>query len=269
MFAAPVSVNQYANRQARAPLADRQQTAGRSEPLGDVIGSVPQGYAPFSFAAPGRNVSLSVNPFIVAGGPPPLQTALPTARNIGAAPGAVGVYSGNSLDFKNLLAGSGISISSTSSNVIITATGATSAAFLQGGNAFGASAVLGTTDNNRLIVKTDGITALTLNTDQSAQFAGALSVAGTATVGSPLIIQGATSGSLSLSVPSVVTSYAVTWPAAQGSGALTNNGAGSLSWVPSSSTAGVVNPSMSAAQIQAVISNPALNSVVFSPEPTR
>lgn len=45
-----------------------------------------------------------------------------------------------------------------------------------------------------------------------------------------LIQQGSTSGTLSISVPSTVTTYAIQWPNAQGTGLLNNDGGGFLSW---------------------------------------
>lgn len=53
-----------------------------------------------------------------------------------------------------------------------------------------------------------------------------------------LFLLGGTSGTLGISAPSVVTNYTSVWPAAQGTGALTNDGAGNLSW--SSSFAGTI-----------------------------
>jgi len=41
---------------------------------------------------------------------------------------------------------------------------------------------------------------------------------------------GSTSGLLQLAVPATVTSYTITLPSAQGTGPLSNNGSGSLSW---------------------------------------
>ena len=46
---------------------------------------------------------------------------------------------------------------------------------------------------------------------------------------------GSSSGTLTHSVGSSVTTYALTWPSAQGTGALTNNGSGVLSWTPAGS----------------------------------
>ena len=45
---------------------------------------------------------------------------------------------------------------------------------------------------------------------------------------------GSTSGTITHTPAATTTSYALTWPAAQGTGALTNNGSGVLSWAPSS-----------------------------------
>jgi hypothetical protein len=49
-------------------------------------------------------------------------------------------------------------------------------------------------------------------------------------VGDSFRLQGGTSGHLTFVVPAVVTSYAVTWPAADAAGVLTSDGAGALSW---------------------------------------
>jgi hypothetical protein len=49
-----------------------------------------------------------------------------------------------------------------------------------------------------------------------------------------LLLNGATSGTLTVQAAAVTSSYSITLPSAQGSGALTNNGSGVLSWVPSS-----------------------------------
>lgn len=51
-----------------------------------------------------------------------------------------------------------------------------------------------------------------------------------------LYMYGGTSGNFSISAPSAVTNYNSVWPAAQGIGALTNDGAGNLSWTPSGGT---------------------------------
>jgi len=46
------------------------------------------------------------------------------------------------------------------------------------------------------------------------------------------VMYGSTSGTLTHSATATTTSYALTWPSAQGTGALTNNGSGGLSWTP-------------------------------------
>lgn len=51
-----------------------------------------------------------------------------------------------------------------------------------------------------------------------------------------LFLLGSTSGNLSIVAPAVVTSYSTIWPGAQGTGALTNDGAGNLSWSTTGST---------------------------------
>lgn len=53
---------------------------------------------------------------------------------------------------------------------------------------------------------------------------------------SSFVLYGSTSGSLTFAVPAVVTTYTITWPSAQGAGALVNDGSGNLSW---SSTSGL------------------------------
>jgi len=52
--------------------------------------------------------------------------------------------------------------------------------------------------------------------------------------GTTIKLQGSSSGALTLTPPSTITSYSVTLPAAQGTGALTNDGSGNLSWTASS-----------------------------------
>lgn len=47
---------------------------------------------------------------------------------------------------------------------------------------------------------------------------------------------GSTSGNFSISAPAVVTNYNSIWPGAQGTGALTNDGAGNLSWTAAGGT---------------------------------
>lgn len=58
-------------------------------------------------------------------------------------------------------------------------------------------------------------------------------IAGNIDVGS-LSLNGSTSGALTVNAAAVTSSYAVIMPAAQGTGALTNDGAGNLSWTTSS-----------------------------------
>jgi hypothetical protein len=50
------------------------------------------------------------------------------------------------------------------------------------------------------------------------------------TLDTALILEGSTSGEITQKASAITTSYSVTWPSAQGTGALTNNGSGTLSW---------------------------------------
>lgn len=52
----------------------------------------------------------------------------------------------------------------------------------------------------------------------------------TTTLFGGLHFNGSSSGTFTQLVPSAITSYSVTWPSAQGTGGLTNNGSGGLSW---------------------------------------
>lgn len=82
---------------------------------------------------------------------------------------------------------------------------------------------------------------------------------------SSLEIPGATSGALTLSVPSAVTSHTLVMPAAQGAAGtvLTNDGSGNLSWatagVPSTSTFTLANNQSSPANVTGVTVNSATN----------
>lgn len=53
-----------------------------------------------------------------------------------------------------------------------------------------------------------------------------------------IFFQGSTSGSVTIAAPAVVSNYDMFWPGAQGTGALTNDGSGNLSW---STTGGTVS----------------------------
>ncbi|HVX56860.1 MAG TPA: hypothetical protein VHA37_03950, partial [Candidatus Saccharimonadales bacterium] len=69
-----------------------------------------------------------------------------------------------------------------STNQIATCAGSGSgAAFVQGGNSFNATGVLGTTDNYGLNIETDGNTALALDTSGNGTLTGNLTVSGTGT----------------------------------------------------------------------------------------
>lgn len=63
-----------------------------------------------------------------------------------------------------------------SSKQVAACSSGTGAAFVQGGNGFGATGVLGTTDNYGLNIQTHGITALSLDASQNATFAGNVTV---------------------------------------------------------------------------------------------
>ena len=130
--------------------------------------------------------------------------------------------------FLPLLQGAASSVlTNNGSGVLTWAAGGAAVYFQQSGNAFAATAVLGTTDNNPLTLVTNGTLALTVSTSQNATFAGTVSAK------TSYITAGSTSGMLTQSVPATVTSYAVTWPAAQATATgqvLTNNGSGVLSW---------------------------------------
>jgi ethanolamine utilization microcompartment shell protein EutS len=144
------------------------------------------------------------------------------------------IYSGQvgaDLQFKGLLAGAGIALSSSATDVTVTSSIAATAV-LQGGNSFGATMIVGTNDANSLVLRTNGAAALTLSTAQAASFANSITAGVNGTAGGSLTLNGSTSGGLTMSVPAAVTPYAVTWPAAQGgvNALLTNNGSGALSW---------------------------------------
>jgi hypothetical protein len=86
---------------------------------------------------------------------------------------------------------------------------------------------------------------------------------------SALVIPGGTSGSLTVQPAAVTTSHTLTFPAANASGALTNNGSGALSWTPGASTVnGMVSNNDSAGNVTVLtgtsLFNPYLN--VLSPD---
>ena len=126
--------------------------------------------------------------------------------------------------------------------------------FVQGGNAFGATAILGTTDNNPLTVITDNTLALTIsNVNQAATFTGSL------TALNSLALNGTVGGTFTQAASANTASYSVTWPAAQAAVAntvLTNNGAGNLTWASNPANAWLVggNTLSSGAQILGVVS---------------
>jgi hypothetical protein len=55
--------------------------------------------------------------------------------------------------------------------------------------------------------------------------------------GAKTALSGSTSGLLTQTASAITTSYSVIWPAAQGTGSLTNDGSGNLSWSPSGGSA--------------------------------
>src|SRR6516162_5027859 len=62
--------------------------------------------------------------------------------------------------------------------------------FIQGGNSFGALAVLGTNDSNSLNIRTAGITALSFDTSQSATFFSNIKLNDSGTPRTTLEVQG-------------------------------------------------------------------------------
>ena len=147
-----------------------------------------------------------------------------TGGNVGAGAGVFNAKTGAGvLTFNSFVAGANISVTPSSDEITIAVTGV----FIQGGNAFGTTAILGTTDNNPLTVITDSILALTIsNVNQAATFTGSLTALGS------LALNGTSSGKFTQNAAAATTSYAVTWPAMQGSlnSVLTNNSSGGLSW---------------------------------------
>jgi fibronectin-binding autotransporter adhesin len=135
------------------------------------------------------------------------------------------------LQFRGLLAGPGITLAASATDITVTSSIAATAV-LQGGNSFGTTMTVGTNDANPLVLHTNGVTALTLSTAQAASFANSITAGVSGTAGGSLTLNGSTSGGLTMSVPAAGAAYALTWPSAQGGAntVLTNNGAGVLSW---------------------------------------
>lgn len=149
-------------------------------------------------------------------------------QNLFAGKTAAGV-----LQFKSLVAGANIILTPTAGDITITAVPGGGAAFIQGGNSFGAPAILGTNDANSLTLITGGLAALALDIAQNAAFSGTLASGTGGGTGGSLALNGATSGSFVQNVPAVIpASYSVVWPAVQGAAGslLENDGAGNLSW---------------------------------------
>jgi ethanolamine utilization microcompartment shell protein EutS len=138
---------------------------------------------------------------------------------------------GASLQFKGLLAGVGITLSSSATDVTITSSIAATAV-LQGGNSFGTTMTIGTNDANPLVLRTNSVTALTLSTAQAASFANSITAGVNGTAGGSLTLNGATGGGVTINVPASGSAYTLTWPGTQGGAGtvLTNNGSGVLSW---------------------------------------
>lgn len=118
------------------------------------------------------------------------------------------------------------------SGTLTWATPAANGAFVQSGNSFGTTATLGTNDSNSLVLRTNSTTAATIDTSQNLTVVGSVRTGTAGGTTGTILYNGSTSGTLTVNVPASITSYAVTWPAAQGaaSSILTNNGAGVLSW---------------------------------------
>lgn len=102
-------------------------------------------------------------------------------------------------------------------------------------SAYGTYITLNTVANNatalteRMRIGNNGNVLIATTTDDAVN---KLQVSGSAALKTSLQMNGATSGSLTLSVPSTVTTYSVVMPSAQGSVAsvLQNDGSGNLSW---------------------------------------
>jgi parallel beta-helix repeat protein len=117
---------------------------------------------------------------------------------LGDAAGDTLTVNGSSITFANGFT-SCTAINTDASGVLgcDTATYLTSAnAFVQGGNTFGAAAVLGTNDSNSLTLRTNSTAALTIDALQNSSFAGSLTV--NATSSAAIAGTGAASGTTAL-----------------------------------------------------------------------
>lgn len=99
----------------------------------------------------------------------------------------------------------------------------------QGGNSYGTTMSIGTNDGNSLDFRTNNSNRVSIDTS------GNLSVLGSGTIATTggLVLEGSSSGSISLAAPAAVTTYALTMPSAQGSSGqvLTQSGTpGILAW---------------------------------------
>lgn len=99
----------------------------------------------------------------------------------------------------------------------------------QGGNSYGTTMSIGTNDGNSLDFRTNNSNRVSIDTS------GNLSVLGSGTIATTggLVLEGSSSGSVSLAAPAAVTTYALTMPSAQGSSGqvLTQSGTpGILAW---------------------------------------
>ena len=78
------------------------------------------------------------------------------------------------------------------------------APFVQGGNSFGATAILGTNDNNSLAFETNGTTRLTLDTSGGAAFTGAITGVTNFTASGDILAGGQYTRSFTRAMPTVV-----------------------------------------------------------------
>ena len=102
-----------------------------------------------------------------------------TAVNVTAG-GGQGLFASKTgpgiLQFKSLIAGGGVVLTPTGTDITISLSGALANAFVQGGNAFGAAAVLGTTDNNSLSFIVRGVTAMSIANNTAITMTDTLTV---------------------------------------------------------------------------------------------
>lgn len=122
---------------------------------------------------------------------------------------------------------------------------------LNGGNTLGANLTLGTTDAHSLILETNSITALTLDTGQNAAFVANVSAIGSITSGQAFtngsfIIYSSSGGSVTHAVQSTssLTSYTLKWPghvALANFDVLFSDTSGNLTWGPIPAPTGTAN----------------------------